>query len=370
MEYDMLKQLISQFIRKGSAVEDEFNQIALTLFAYQYENNQPFRKYCRKRRISPATVSHYLQIPPVPIGAFKQAALSCCPPEEAQAVFMTSGTTNPELRGKNYHRDLEVYDLSMREHFKSYILPDVDKVKMAILFPTEAELPNSSLAHYLHLGLQTFGKEGSDYMLSSQGLESEKLIAFLRDSEQNGEPVLVIGATFSFIHFLDECLGKGTRFQLPEGSRVMDTGGAKGRSREVDPEDLRSQLCQLFSIPSFACINMYGMSELSSQFYDGNLRDHVLGNQPITYSKKAPHWVRTVIFDPATMQPKENGEKGIIVHYDLANLNSVLAIMTEDLGLSVDDGGFLLLGRAAGSEAKGCSLAVEQFLAARSEISR
>ncbi|RXT05687.1 long-chain fatty acid--CoA ligase [Ammoniphilus sp. CFH 90114] len=367
MKYETLKHQAREFILSDSATEEEFNQWALTLFAYQYENNAPFRKYCRKRRVSPSTVTYYWQIPAVPIGAFKEAALSCCPPEEAQAVFMTSGTTNPEKKGKNYHQDLEIWDLSMKKQFKNYILPDVDKIRMAILFPTEQELPNSSLAHYLHLGLESFGLEGSEYMFSEQGMETEKLTSFLRKAEVEGDPILVIGATFSFIHYLDECRAKGMGFQLPKGSRIMDTGGAKGRSREMDPEELRGQLCDLFGVPPYGCINMYGMSELSSQFYDAHYRDHILQNPTVSSYKKAPHWVRTVMVDPATMERKASGEKGIIIHYDLANLNSVLAIMTEDVGVSMEDGSFLLLGRAAGAEAKGCSLAVEQFVASKSE---
>lgn len=364
LNYEVIKEQLKRFIQRKDTTEEEFNQMALSLFAYQYEQNQGFRKYCRKRRVSPSTVTHYTQIPPVPIAAFKQTTLSCSSVKEAEAIFMTSGTTNPELRGKNIHRDLEVYDLSMKTHFQEYILPDIEKVKMAVLFPTEKEMPNSSLAHYLQLAYDWYGTEDSEYVVSKDGFEQEILTSLLRKAEQENEPVLLIGATFSFVHYLDYCAEQGIHFSLPAGSRVMDTGGAKGKSREIEPRELKSRLSQLFAAPEYACLNMYGMTELSSQFYDNDWHNHLDQHDSSKSSAKvAPHWVRTLIVDPETMRPKSEGEQGIIIHYDLANLNSVCAIMTEDIGISEGEG-FHLLGRAAGAEAKGCSLAVEQFLTA------
>jgi hypothetical protein len=387
-DFKELKKQVAQFIlKKESAdkesIDIEFNELALTLFAYQYEHNNAFRKYCRKRRVSPTTIHYYTEIPAVPIAAFKEAILSCCPIEEAEAIFMTSGTTDPNKRGKNVHCDLEIYDLSMVSHFKSLILPDVEKVRMAILFPTEKELPNSSLAHYLHLAKETFGTGNSEYVVSQEGFDIPALLEMLHQAEQTGEPILVIGATFSFVHFLEYCQGEGIQFQLPSGSRIMDTGGAKGKSREIQPLELRKELSHLFTVAEELCVNMYGMTELSSQFYDlgiyhtfnvsqenvsfGVLEEFVEEiiegaskeeNQPL---KKAPHWVRTHVVDPITMKDKPLGEKGIIIHYDLANVHSVLSIMTEDLGIAEDDG-FQLLGRATGAEAKGCSLVAEQFI--------
>jgi hypothetical protein len=363
-DVQFIQEEVQQFISKNNTTEEEFNGLALKLFAFQYEQNQAFRRYCRKRRVSPVSVSHYSEIPPVPIAAFKETTLSCCPIEEAQAVFMTSGTTNPEQRGKNFHKDLEVYDASMKRHFKDYILPDLEKIKMAVLFPPEKEMPNSSLAHYLQLAISNFGAPNSAYVISDNQFDMVHLIDLLRDSEKYGEPVLIIGATFSFIHFLDHCQQEGIQFTLPQGSRLMDTGGAKGRSREMDPAQLKHSLKELFSTAEINCVNMYGMTELSSQFYDRSLRDDYL-KYPIRTAKAAPHWVRTLVVDPETMTRKPQGEQGIIVHYDLANVNSVFAIMTEDLGIETEDG-FHLLGRASGAEAKGCSLAVEQFLSSTS----
>jgi hypothetical protein len=359
--YEALKQDVIDFIKHPTSSDKEFNELAKKVFRFQYENNRTFRKFCRKRRVSPRTVNHFTEIPPVPIDAFKLSTLSCHPVEEAEALFMTSGTTNPEKRGKNYHRDLETYDISMKTFFKSSIIPDFEKMNMFVLFPTEEVMPNSSLAHYLHIAKETFGTDDSLYAFSKDEFQVEKLIEALRAAEKNEEPILLIGATFSFIHFLDECSARGINFILPAKSRLMDTGGAKGRSREMSPSEFKQEMSNLFSLPLEMCLNMYGMTELSSQMYDGNFLHKEI--DPLHPIKQAPHWVRTIVIDIEQMEEKPIGEKGIIVHYDLANLNSVMGILTEDMGIKTEDG-FNLLGRAEGAEAKGCSLAVEQFLAA------
>jgi hypothetical protein len=102
---------------------------------------------------------------------------------------------------------------------------------------------------------------------------------------------------------------------------------------------------------------MYGMTELSTQFYDN-------GNAQVPSVKSGPHWIRSRLVDPLTGREVPRGERGILIHCDLANFNSVTSILTEDVGVEVD-GGFLLLGRAAGAQAKGCSLAVEEFIQAQ-----
>jgi acyl-CoA synthetase (AMP-forming)/AMP-acid ligase II len=232
----------------------------------------------------------------------------------------------------------------------------------------------------------------------------------IRDAENDKTPLFLLGATFSFIHFIDHCRESGLAFNLPKGSRVMDTGGIKKRSRDMSQEQFIRQTSDLFGIPMEMVGNMYGMTELSSQFYDESIRLHVLGEEVTAsealtsgentqsqtdasalsalshggasspseaatgsshggtlptgeygLSKVPPHWVRTRIVHPETMHDVAIGERGIIVHYDLANLYSVVAMMTEDVGIRLENG-FVLLGRAEGAEARGCSLAVEEFI--------
>jgi hypothetical protein len=155
---------------------------------------------------------------------------------------------------------------------------------------------------------------------------------------------------------MDALAAAGERFRLPPGSRILDTGGYKGHSRELPLEQFYAQLHATFDVPRELCINMYGMTELSTQLYDD-------GNARVPSVKSGPHWIRSRLVDPASGRDVPAGERGILVHCDLANFNSVTSILTEDVGLGAD-GGFLLLGRAEGADAKGCSLAVQEFLQA------
>jgi hypothetical protein len=168
--------------------------------------------------------------------------------------------------------------------------------------------------------------------------------------------VALLGASYSLVHLMDALAAQGQRFALPQGSRILDTGGFKGQSRELAPDDFYAQLTSTFGVPASACINMYGMTELSTQFYDA-------GNAHQPSVKSGPHWIRSRVVDPLTGLDVPEGERGILVHCDLANVNSVCTILTEDVGVLVP-GGFELHGRAQGTQAKGCSLAVEDFLKA------
>ncbi len=347
MHYEDIKQRILTFIEKEE--RDSFNSLALQVFTYQYENNRIYRKFCRSRKVHPSMVQSYQQIPPVPVGAFKEADITCTLIDEAETYFQTSGTTSGK-QGRNYHRDLEVWTASMKSHFEDNIMKDKSRVKMAILFPHPKEMPNSSLSQYLYTAIRDYGTEDSVYIANNGAYDFEKLVLFLLESERTNTPVYLLGATFSFIHFVEYMRGKNLQFQLPEGSRLMDTGGSKGRAIEMSSVQFKQMVSLEFTLPVEDCVNMYGMTELSSQFYD----------QSGSGQQKAPHWVRTVVINPENGLCVQDGERGILVHYDLANFHSVLGVMTEDLGIS-KKGEFYLLGRSEGAEAKGCSLAVEQF---------
>lgn len=221
---------------------------------------------------------------------------------------------------------------------------------MAILFPHPSEMPNSSLSQYLYTAIRDYGTEESVYIASNGTYDFEKLVSFIEESERTNTPVYLLGATFSFIHFVEFMKGKNLQFQLPKGSRIMDTGGSKGRAIEMSSVQFKQMVAEACSLPVEDCVNMYGMTELSSQFYD----------QSGSGQQKAPHWVRTVVINSENGLCVQDGNRGILVHYDLANFHSVLGVMTEDIGIKESDG-FYLLGRSEGAEAKGCSLAVEQF---------
>ncbi len=346
---------VHDFIGLSGSTEQEFDALALMLFAHQFENNESFRKFCLRKGKSPRTVRNWRAIPPVPISAFKTLTLSCTAPQEAERVFMTSGTTGG-ARGRCYHPTLAIYDRSMVANFRARFMRGREKIRMGILFPTEEEMPNSSLAHYLALAVDNFGTPDSEYLLNQKGLENELLFRALDEAAATGEPYSLLGATYSFVHAMDEMERSGKRYRLPPGSCILDTGGFKGRSRDVAASEFYGQIEALLGVAPFDCINMYGMTELSTQFYDD-------GNSRPGAPKSGPHWIRTRVVNPLSGADVPHGEQGILVHCDLANYNSAAAIMTEDVGIARDRG-FVLLGRAGDTDAKGCSMAVAEFLEA------
>ncbi len=344
------------FIARPDADEQDFNALALRLFAHQFQHGTAFRKFCQQRGRTPRSVKSWRDIPAVSIDGFKDLTLSCVPPESCERVFMTSGTTRGDVKGRHYHPHLQVYDLSMTLNFHQRFMGGSERMRMGILFPSEQLMPNSSLAHYLALALHHFGTPGSRYYLGAEGLLMDELCAALTQVQRSGEPFALLGASYSLVHLMDALQARGLSFQLPAGSRLLDTGGFKGQSREMDMEVFYDMLASTFGVPRCACINMYGMTELSTQFYDA-------GNATLPSLKSGPHWIRTRVLDPLTGLEMPRGERGILAHTDLGNFNAVTTILTEDVGVEVE-GGFLLLGRAQGAQAKGCSLAVDEFLRA------
>jgi hypothetical protein len=153
---------------------------------------------------------------------------------------------------------------------------------------------------------------------------------------------------------------------LPEGSRIMETGGYKGRIRALPRNELYRSLTLAFGVPVGRIVNEYGMTELLSQFYEPVLvSGSGVGKPPGDWERRfhrGPPWVRTRVLDPLTLEDAPEGEVGVLAHLDLANLGSVAAVLTEDLGRWVP-GGFQLMGRSRGAEPRGCSLAMEDFLA-------
>ncbi len=344
------------FVAQDGCSDAEFDDLAAALFEFQYRFNEPYRRFCQRRGAMPRRVSGWRQVPPVPISAFKDATLSCVPPADCERVFMTSGTSRGEVKGRNHHPTIAVWDRSMQRHFEQRFMQGSGRMPMLLLFPNEDRLPNSSLARYLSLAARCHGTPDSRSYIDPQGLDVGGLRAALDRAVAQAQPVALMGASFSFVHLLDALHEQGSRYALPEGSRILDTGGYKGQARDLPQDAFYDGLAATFGVPRSRCINMYGMTELSSQFYDA-------GNPTVPSVKHPPHWVRTRVLDPLTGYELPRGERGVLAHCDLANFNSAIAILTEDVGVAVDDG-FLLLGRAEGAEAKGCSLAVQEFLQA------
>ncbi|MBX6363093.1 MAG: long-chain fatty acid--CoA ligase [Gemmatimonadetes bacterium] len=349
----------------------DFNALALRVFAYQFERNAAYAAYCRRRGATPATVVDWRGIPAVPTAAFKEIPLVAGDPAAARAVFRTSGTTRgPERRGAHYVLDLSLYRASLLPTFEAYVLPDGARLPMLSLIPSAADAPDSSLSWMVTALLEALGASGSEcFATPGAGLDVGRLSRAVRGFEAAGQPIALLGTSLAFAHWLDELRAHGERFALPPGSRLMDTGGFKGHRREVPSEALRADYRDLLGIPETHVVNEYGMTELLSQYYDAALHDHTRGHARDARRKLGPPWLRAVVADPETLEPLPPGEVGILRHVDLANLDSVLAVQTEDLGREVE-GGFLLLGRAAGAAPRGCSIAADLLIqAARAQAS-
>jgi len=362
---DTLREDLLRRIAAGTGAampEEEFDAWARAMFAHQFACNTPYRQFCERRGASPQTVAHWGEIPAVPTDAFKAAALVCGDPAEAAAVFRTSGTTaGPERRGTHYLPDLALYDAALRAGFRAHLLPEGARMRMISLVPHPDEAPDSSLSHMAGAVVADFGTEKSGWFVSPEdGIDYARLAVALRHAEADDEPVCILGTAFALVHWLDALHNAGTRVRLPAGSRLMDTGGFKGRSREVTREELYSNVEKILGISPAWCVNEYGMTEMSSQFYDG-----VAGSAsaPAERLHAGPPWVRTQATDPETLRPLPHGEMGVLRHLDLANLGSVMAIQTADLGVTSPEG-FRVLGRAQGAEARGCSLAMDDLLRA------
>jgi hypothetical protein len=345
--------------------EARFDGIARDIFQYQFEHNEPYRAYCLRRQRNPANVTEWTGIPPVPTQAFKHVDLVAGDKADAEAVYRTSGTTaGLEQRGTNYVLDLSLYNCSLIPGFAARLLPDAAELPILSLIPRDSEVPDSSLAHMVAVVMQRLGTPQSGYFADAvNGIDIRALENALHRFIDADTPVCLLGTSFSFVHWLDDMTARNARFVLPTGSRLMDTGGYKGRSREVPAEVMLTSYEEMLSIPAEACVNEYGMTELCSQMYDVTLSERVRLGTPGTRRKRPPPWMRIRIVDPLTLEPVEPGQQGLVQIFDLANIGSVIAVQTEDVGIQIEDG-YRLLGRTPGAQPRGCSIAMDDLMLA------
>jgi len=296
--------------------------------------------------------------PALPTDVFRFRRIAAHPEQYDRRVFRSSGTTSSE-RSVHVYRDLSLYDHAARVAARHMLFPDVERMRLVVLAPHEGEAPDSSLEYMLARFAEWFGTECA-WVWRDGALDFELLAQRLRSAEASGEPVAVLGTSFAFVHAED---GLGDqRFELPPRSRIMQTGGYKGRSREVDPEVLLEAIGARYGVAAPSVINEFGATELSSQMYETTLRelfDGASGPRRLW----VPPWVRATPVDPDTLQPVEGETVGILRIDDTANLDSVCCIQTADLAQRLEDG-IILLGRAPGAAPRGCSLAADQALGA------
>lgn len=337
--------------------EGAFNAMALRVFAFQVAANPTYRRFCEGRGASLATVERWHQVPAVPATAFKFVHLSCC--EHSEATFLTSGTTGGrEARGRHPVASLSLYRSAALPHFRDHLNPEDRRLPILSLIPSPAQAPDSSLSAMMGFVADAWGEPMRWLGHPDSGPDVEGFVRAARHVQMAGTPALVAGTAFAFVHLTDTMARDNISVVLPPGSRLMETGGFKGRSRTMERDTLYRTLEERLGIPPRRVVNEYGMTELLSQLYEPVLRLGPAGRGVHV----APPWLRVHALDPATLDPVPAGESGLLAFFDLANLCSVSHVLTQDMG-SVAPDGVRLEGRVAGAEPRGCSLALEEILA-------
>jgi hypothetical protein len=327
--YDQLESRLLDALRADLA-EAEFTALALAVHEFQRRWNEPYARFCATRP-APQT---WREIPAVPLSAFKRYRLSCVPQQQITRTFRTSGTTG-ETRGEHHFRDAQIYEASVLAAWRRLGLP---RLRQVILAPSPADAPDSSLSHML----ATLASESDEPQAWCFGKDAKPADALDRD-----ERVALLGTALAFLHLFET----STPRRLVPGSFAMETGGYKGSGRELPKAELYARFEWHFGLSAGDVVNEYSMTELSSQFYARGLgTPHV-----------APPWTRVLVIDPASGDEVAIGEGGVLRIFDLVNLNSSLAIETQDLAIRREEG-FELLGRDPAALPRGCSRTADEML--------
>ncbi|MGA8661965.1 MAG: hypothetical protein WA428_04060 [Candidatus Cybelea sp.] len=335
--------------------QGEFNDLALRLFDYQLRYNAPYARYCERLGVTrDAFPTSWEAIPAIPAPAFKEATLATFDARDAALTFETSGTTDGRP-GRHYLETPALYDAALLAGFDRFMLADDATLRYFNCVPNPRESPHSSLGYMMKRVAEARGDGETGWYLRDGELLFETLKSDLRDLLTGRRPVCLAATAFALLHMLDAMEADGLRVSLPPGSRIMETGGFKGRSRMVSREELYERTCDRFGVDQDAVVAEYGMTELSSQYYDRLPAGAVLAQR----RKVAPPWLCARVVGP-DRKTLPNGEIGSILHVDLANRSSCIAIQTEDLGIRYDDG-LVLIGRDLDVEPRGCSLDAEDL---------
>ncbi len=350
---------------QSSENEPEFDRLAMALFGLQFEHNAPYRRFCEAKNANIQTVQSWRDVPAMPVAGFKELDMTSLRAEQRLRVFHSSGTTG-QSPSRHFHdaESLSLYEASLLPWFCAHGVPEANispdslfsKMRFLSLAPPPDEAPHSSLAHMFDAIHRAIGSTDARFTgrVEKDGswrIDFTQTLAVLQESAASGRPLALLGTAFNFVHLLDYLQANRLRFRLPIGSRVMETGGYKGRARALAKTELHALITELLGIAPTHIICEYGMSELSSQAYDA-VTGQAAGRPRLF---RFPPWARAQIISPENGREAETGETGLIRVFDLANARSVMAVQTEDLGIQ-RDGGFELLGRAALTEARGCSL--------------
>ncbi len=277
--------------------------------------------------------------PHLPIEAFRTHALCTFPAGDAEAVFVSSGTTS-QVRSRHHVSRLAVYEAAIKANFERQL--GCGPFTLAAHLPGYEEAgESSSLLYMVRCLIRVYGDEESGFFADRH----EQLLQTVEWSRRYGTRLLLFGTAFGLLDLVEQ-----QSLRLPEGAVVMETGGMKTRGREVQRSELHDRLAAGLGIARDSVLGEYGMTEMLSQCY-------TRGGE-VFYP---PGWVRIEIRDPEDpMAAQPDGTPGLIAVTDLANMYSISAILTQDIGVAVD-GGVRVLGRLRGAELRGCNMLMEHL---------
>ncbi|HEY6562115.1 MAG TPA: acyl-protein synthetase [Polyangiaceae bacterium] len=350
---------VRAFVRASAPSHAEFDQLALDIAHFQARHSKGFARLVERHGSSLRAVQ---DIPAVPVEAFRLTRVAVHPPELDEVRFETSGTTHAG-RGVHVMRTTDTYRKVALRFGRPALLGEQARATVVALAQVPGEPCASSLGFMMLAMMQDFdgravslaqepfeARASERWLFEEEGVNARGLEHAVEVARARAEPLLLLATSFALVALLDT-LG-GVRLELPSGSAVMQTGGFKGRSRELQASELRAGVASALCIREEQIVNEYGMTELTSQLYARGAA-----------ALSAPHWLRVEAVSPDDLQPVAEGEVGLARFIDLGNVDSAVAIVSQDL-IRVCDGRVELQGRAPGAPARGCSLAIEDLLLA------
>ena len=313
--------------------EQDFSEVALAVFKHQFQNNRVYRSFCDLINVHPSDVLKVTDIPFLPIQFFKSRKVVASK-DETQQVFTSSGTTG-SITSKHFVTDINLYKESYRKGF-CHFYGNIEEYTVLALLPNYLERKGSSLVYMVDEFITKSNNLESGFYLDNLEELTQKLIAL----DKKGQKVLLIGVSFALLDLIEK-----QQFNL-KNTTIMETGGMKGRRKELVREELHAILRGGFGVTEIH--SEYGMTELLSQGYSKGKGVF-----------KTPPWMQVLIRDTEdalTIHPA--GKNGGINVIDLANYNSCSFIATQDLGKVHKDGTFEIIGRFDNSDIRGCNLMV------------
>ncbi|WP_395053765.1 acyl transferase [Flavobacterium sp.] len=311
----------------------QFEKIALKVFRFQYENNSVYKEFCELLKVEKGNVKSISEIPFLPIQFFKTHKVVSTN-DAIQETFTSSGTTGM-ITSKHLVTDRTLYEESYRKAFSQFY-GNIEDYAVLALLPSYLDREGSSLIYMVNDLISSSKNENSNFYLNNY----TELISKLKQLDYSGQNVLLIGVTYALLDLIEL-----QKFDL-KNTIIMETGGMKGKRKEIIREELHDILCNGFGVSSIH--SEYGMTELLSQAYS-------LGNGIF----ECPNWMQVHIRDTEdALNYLENTKTGGINVIDLANINSCSFIATQDLGKKYNNNSFEVLGRFDNSDIRGCNLMV------------